>query len=291
MRTRSEPRNRRGANGDSSQWYPTLHAARARWMMFWLTLASASLLPISTAHANVAAYVPAGSIREPAGLLYVALVLGLAVAIAWLSSLSFGAAIRAGRGLSIWQESAIPSGMQRVRNQTTLRRVAIVCASLALAAVNPMMAIALAMTIVAEVAVAAVAGWRAPESLRSIVLVNLITNPALNAVILISAFTFGLGNTYGSQFGDRLVLGIWVVGEVIVTVAEWRMLVQVTSGRWSSRRLLALSTVSNLVSAGIPVAVGLFTNWGWDMLMWSTFWYLMFVRLVFHIGEWLGRLV
>ena len=118
-------------------------------------------------------------------------------------------------------------------------------------------ALPLAVSVCIESLVAALLfGFRLRE-LTAVVWVNFVTNPVLNLVWL-SLFWLGFGHTTVQAAGDaagRVVPSAWmwsllVVLEVVVIVAEWRLLL-VILGRIarSSRRLLTVSVVMNAVSA------------------------------------------
>ena len=117
-------------------------------------------------------------------------------------------------------------------------------------------ALPLAVSVCIETVVAALFGFRRRE-LTAVVWVNFVTNPVLNLVWL-SLFWLGFGHTTAQAAGDaagRVVPSAWmwsllVVLEVVVIVAEWRLLL-VILGRIarSSRRLLTVSVVMNAVSA------------------------------------------
>lgn len=115
-------------------------------------------------------------------------------------------------------------------------------------------ALPLAASIFIECLVAALLGFR--RELVTVVWVNFITNPLLNLVWL-SLFWFGLGKTVEASGGaaGRVVPTTWMwfllAGlEVVVIVAEWRLLLMALGReRFSSRRLLTVSVVMNAVSA------------------------------------------
>ncbi len=115
-------------------------------------------------------------------------------------------------------------------------------------------ALPLAASIVIEGLVAALFGFR--RELVAVVWVNFVTNPLLNLVWL-SLFWMGFGKTVQAAGGavGRVVPTTWMwfllAGlEVIVIVAEWRLLLMaVGQERFSSRRLLSVSVAMNAVSA------------------------------------------
>jgi hypothetical protein len=110
----------------------------------------------------------------------------------------------------------------------------------------------LLVTVVIEVVIAAF--FRVgPAGLRAVVAVNLVTNPVLSALVF-TLYLLEVRYGYAAVSGDILtatptwpVLGLL---EVIIMVAEWRMLAWALRGTaGSSRKLLALAIVMNVVSA------------------------------------------
>jgi hypothetical protein len=85
-----------------------------------------------------------------------------------------------------------------------------------------------------------------------------VTNPLLSALVA-TLFGLGLGYTsYPSEGGYGSAAAApwtWVVMgllEAAITVVEWRLLVWALAGRsGSSRKLLTMSIVMNVVSAGV----------------------------------------
>jgi hypothetical protein len=116
----------------------------------------------------------------------------------------------------------------------------------------------LLLTLVLETVVAAVfrVGRRA---LRAVVCVNLVTNPPLNALILV-LFGLEVGFTHHSWnpgYGRDLdIIGkatwFWPMVaalEVVIVIVEWRLLRWATRGtRQRSRKLLLLCIAMNAVS-------------------------------------------
>lgn len=98
-------------------------------------------------------------------------------------------------------------------------------------------AIALAVTLVVELAVAALLGYRSRTELRTVAYINLITNPLL-----------GLGTMF--VFPASATAFSWEVVplEVVVVLAEWGLLV------WALKRpvwrMLGLSLAMNAASLG-----------------------------------------
>ena len=116
-------------------------------------------------------------------------------------------------------------------------------------------ALPLVASICIECLVAALFGFRWRQ-LTAVVWVNFLTNPILNLVWL-SLFWFGFGKTIQAT-GDtagHVVPSTWMwfllAGlEVVVVVAEWRLLLMALGRKaFSPRRLLAVSVVMNAVSA------------------------------------------
>ena len=119
--------------------------------------------------------------------------------------------------------------------------------------------VALVATLAVEALVAlAFGGGR--QGVLAISGANLITNPLFNLALLVAAYVLGAGGQDWAPQG-WLLLPLTVVLELLVVVAEWRILVLVTSGTWgSSRRLLLFSVVANLASALAPIGLWLVLN-------------------------------
>jgi hypothetical protein len=121
----------------------------------------------------------------------------------------------------------------------------------------------LVLTIAVEVPVAGAFGL-GRRGMAAAVLINVVTNPALNFIVLV---LFGLGFGFTPGTGATFSLSSWfsVAGyayvllsalEVAVVLIEWRMLVWALSGtKHSPRRLLAASVTMNVASflAGVLV--------------------------------------
>jgi hypothetical protein len=100
------------------------------------------------------------------------------------------------------------------------------------------------------------------RGLGAVVAVNLVTNPVLFAL---GATLFGLGVGYtfypyeGGYGSAAAAPWTWVVMglmEAAIIVVEWRLLVWALAGRsGSSRKLLIMSIVMNVVSAGVASLV------------------------------------
>jgi len=104
--------------------------------------------------------------------------------------------------------------------------------------------IALALTIVVEVGVAALLGWRLRSELLAVVLVNVLTVPVLNVAL-----------DFVAQASPMIYWPALVAGEVAVVLVEWRLLIALT-GR-ESGETLRLAIAMNLVS----VLVGFLLLW------------------------------
>lgn len=103
--------------------------------------------------------------------------------------------------------------------------------------------VALLLTILIEVFVALMFGFRSKNEILSVILVNLITEPVLNYFLLINSY-FSLV-TVNIQF--LLLL------ETIVILVEWRLLVYALQR--NSKRLLVLSLVMNLASFALGLSL------------------------------------
>ena len=106
------------------------------------------------------------------------------------------------------------------------------------------MGVALAVTVAIEVPVAAALGLRSRTALVAVLMVNLVTNPALNALYLAAA---GLG--WLQSLPGQALVALFLVAEGLVVVIEWRLLLWALGGR--SLRMFATSLAMNAASAGI----------------------------------------
>lgn len=278
-------------------WHAARHGGGTRVALVFWTLLAANLLRVDTAHADLVFAVPQGAILDPWWLLYWVPVLGCVAAVAWTAAADLKSLGRLRRESAVGRTTlgeyaavsliadASPQPLRPPPYSRT-RKVALFCAIVAMIVTNPLMAAALAITVVLESVVAVFAGWRESESLRTIVLVNLLTNPITNMVTLLAVLIFGIGDFYGNAFGAQAVWTLWVVAEIVVIICEWRLLVWVTSERWGSRRLLILSIVSNMASAvpGSILAVGP------GLVVASAFSFEWFMELAASVGSCLGRL-
>jgi hypothetical protein len=99
---------------------------------------------------------------------------------------------------------------------------------------------ALLLTLAIEGAVAWLFGFRQGRSQLAIAMINCLTNPALNLLLLILAW-----------LGVEVHLPLVILLEILVVVVEWRLLVYVFGA--PKRRLFILSLLANAASflAGI----------------------------------------
>lgn len=95
--------------------------------------------------------------------------------------------------------------------------------------------IALFFTIAIEILVAVVFGYRNKVAILSVVLVNLITNPLANYIVLF--------NTYIHLLPENILVGIL---EISIVFAEWGLLVYTL--KKEPRKLLLLSITMNMAS-------------------------------------------
>jgi len=96
--------------------------------------------------------------------------------------------------------------------------------------------IALSLTILIECAVVFLFGFREKNVFLAVAIINLITNPLLNYFILVVRSL----NLFQVNIFVLLIL------ELVVVLAEWRMLLYSVSG--SSKELLILSFSMNMCS-------------------------------------------
>lgn len=89
---------------------------------------------------------------------------------------------------------------------------------------------------------AALLGLRTRRALLVVALVNLITNPLLTYVLLVAGHVAGWGGRTTSGY-----VALLVAGEIVVVVAEWRLLLWALGGRPS--RMLSVSVAINAASA------------------------------------------
>lgn len=89
---------------------------------------------------------------------------------------------------------------------------------------------------------AALLGLRTPKALFVVALVNLITNPLLTYLLLVAGHLAGWGGRTPSGY-----VALLITGELVVVVAEWRMLLWALGG--SPARMLRVSVAINAASA------------------------------------------
>lgn len=96
--------------------------------------------------------------------------------------------------------------------------------------------IALSLSILVECAVAFLFGYREINVFFAVAMVNLITNPLLNySILVVQSLNLFQVNIY-----------VLLILELVVVLAEWRMLLYSVGG--SAKKLLILSFVMNLCS-------------------------------------------
>lgn len=98
------------------------------------------------------------------------------------------------------------------------------------------MLLALTLTIIIELFVAFIVGFRKKDDIPVFVLINLITNPFLNYIFIINDYFFLI------DLGFPAILLL----EALVVLVEWRLLVFVFGK--TRKRLLLLSFLMNLCS-------------------------------------------
>jgi hypothetical protein len=103
-------------------------------------------------------------------------------------------------------------------------------------------ALSLLLTILIETGVAYLLGFRTRWYLLTVAVINVITNPVLNYLLLVLGW-----------LGMDVTLALVIPLEILVAVAEWRLLVYVFGG--PKGRLLILSVLANAASflIGLPV--------------------------------------
>lgn len=104
--------------------------------------------------------------------------------------------------------------------------------------------LALLLTLAIEVGIAWLFGFRTARSLLAVAMINCMTNPALNFLLLVIAWQ-----------GVEVTLPLVVLLEVLVVVVEWWLLVYVFGN--PKRRLFYLSFVANATS----FLAGVFLFW------------------------------
>jgi hypothetical protein len=118
----------------------------------------------------------------------------------------------------------------------------------------------LLLTVLIEVPVGWLCGLRSRRAVSAVVLVNVVTNPVLNYLLLV----FSLSNPplpdNSPVVALAVIWGLIAVLEVLAVVAEWRMLLWVLGG--SSRRMLVTSVLMNAASFGLGLAISVFFGRG-----------------------------
>lgn len=96
--------------------------------------------------------------------------------------------------------------------------------------------------------VAALLGLRTRTALLAVTLINVVTNPALSYALLVARHAFGWD-------GHALALPLLalLVGEVLVVVAEWRLLLWALGG--NRQRMFTVALAMNVASACIGLVV------------------------------------
>lgn len=95
--------------------------------------------------------------------------------------------------------------------------------------------LALLLTLIIEAGVAYLLGFRTGRFLTALAAINVITNPALNYLLLVLAY-----------LGTDISLARVILLEILVVVIEWQLLVYVF--RSPKGRFLLLSIVANAAS-------------------------------------------
>ena len=102
---------------------------------------------------------------------------------------------------------------------------------------------ALLLTILIEVLVALIFGYKRKKEILSVILVNLITQPLLNYFLLIDSY-FSL---------DAVNIQFILLLEIMVILVEWQLLVWTLQRKLKS--LFVLSIVMNLASLTIGLSI------------------------------------
>lgn len=95
--------------------------------------------------------------------------------------------------------------------------------------------LALLLTVAIEGGIAWLFGFRTARSLLAFAMINCMTNPALNFLLLVLAWQ-----------GVAVTLPLVILLEILVVIAEWRLLVYVFSD--PKGRLFSLSLAANAAS-------------------------------------------
>lgn len=107
--------------------------------------------------------------------------------------------------------------------------------------------VSLLVTIIIELIVARLFGFRKKHELLVVVLINLITNPVLNYLILLKNYT---ATNYQTEAFSPFV----VVLEIIIVIIEWLLLRFALNNK--STKLFLFSLVANACSFLMPVISG-----------------------------------
>ncbi|HMB25327.1 MAG: hypothetical protein ACM33V_08630 [Chloroflexota bacterium] len=95
--------------------------------------------------------------------------------------------------------------------------------------------LALLLTIIVEGCVAYLLGLRSRQSMLAVLAINVLTQPALNYLLLVLAY-----------LNVNVTFLLIVVLEILVVIVEWRLLVYIF--RAPKRRFLAVSLLGNALS-------------------------------------------
>lgn len=116
------------------------------------------------------------------------------------------------------------------------------------------LSLALILTVVIEAAVAAWLGYRTRRDQKCIFLVNVITNPAFNYLLIIFNLATGL-------WPSELFI---IFLEMIIVVIEWRLLARATGHE--SRNIFALSLLMNAASYSSSLLIEAKCAFIWNLL-------------------------
>jgi hypothetical protein len=100
--------------------------------------------------------------------------------------------------------------------------------------------LALLATITIELAVATGMGFRSKEHVKTIIIVNVLTNPALNYFIVAM-----------SSLGMPVSTGMILVLELFVVLVEWRLLMFALKKEWKTMLLLSLAMNATSYTVGV----------------------------------------
>lgn len=107
--------------------------------------------------------------------------------------------------------------------------------------------VSLLVTIIIELIVARLFGFRKKHELLVVVLINLITNPVLNYLILLKNYT-------ATNYQTEALSPFVVVLEIIIVIIEWLLLRFALNNK--STKLFLFSLVANACSFLMPVILG-----------------------------------